>query len=50
LGIEIDPKANQTAKGEASFHEKGSKVQLWTMPTNEELMVARQSRDLLLAQ
>ncbi len=50
LGIEIDPKANQTAKGEVSFHEKGSKVQLWTMPTNEELMVARQSRDLLLAQ
>jgi acetate kinase len=50
LGIEIDPQANQTAKGEASFHAKGSKVQLWTMPTNEELMVARQSRDLLLAQ
>ncbi len=49
LGISVDPKANIAAKGEAMFHAKDSKVQLWTMPTNEELMVARQARDLLLA-
>jgi len=48
-GIELDPAANKSIKGEASFHASTSKVQLWTMPTNEELMVARQSRDLLLA-
>ena len=49
FGISVDPKANIAAKGEASFHAPESRVQLWTMPTNEELMVARQTRDLLLA-
>ncbi len=49
LGISVDAKANLGAKGEAAFHAQDSKVELWTMPTNEELMVARQTRDLLLA-
>lgn len=47
-GIRLDPAANKKARGEASFHAPESKTQLWTMPTNEELMVARQSRDLLM--
>jgi len=47
LGIVVDPAANETMKGEASFHAATSRVQLWVMPTNEELIVARQSRDLL---
>ena len=38
---------NATAKGECAIHSSSSRVQIWTMPTNEEIVVARQSRDLL---
>jgi acetate kinase len=47
FGIALDPVANRKAKGEAAFHAAESRVQLWIMPTNEELIVARQARDLL---
>ena len=49
LGIEVDESANQDIKnranqfGEASFHASGSKTQLWVIPTNEEVIVARQT-------
>jgi acetate kinase len=47
FGIALDPERNRTARGEASVHAEGSRVQVWIMPTNEELVVARQARDLL---
>ena len=47
FGIRLDPKANAAARGEMPIHDAGSRVQLWIMPTNEELIVARQVRDLL---
>jgi acetate kinase len=47
LGIALDPTKNQSAKGEVRIDAATSRVQLWIMPTNEELVVARQSRDLL---
>ncbi|MBY0232232.1 MAG: acetate/propionate family kinase [Gemmataceae bacterium] len=47
FGIALDAGKNAAAKGEASFHAAASRVHLWTMPTNEELIVARQARDLL---
>lgn len=47
LGIAIDPQKNAAAKGEMRIDAAASRVQLWIMPTNEELIVARQSRDLL---
>ncbi|MFO0876472.1 MAG: acetate/propionate family kinase [Gemmataceae bacterium] len=47
FGITLDPAKNAAAKGEASFHASDSRVQLWIMPTNEELVVARQSQALL---
>jgi acetate kinase len=40
---------NHAAKGEAAIHAADSRVQLWTMPTNEELVVARQAKELLSA-
>src|SRR5262245_13529754 len=49
FGIKVDWKKNEAAKGEMRFDAPGSRVQLWIMPTNEELIVARQSRDLLKA-
>jgi len=51
LGIEIDHSANAgTGKGERLISAALSKTAVWIIPTNEELVVARQARDLLAAQ
>lgn len=48
LGIVLDEAANDGVfGGEGPIHASGSRVQLWVVPTNEELVVARQARDLL---
>jgi acetate kinase len=47
FGIALNAKTNDTAKGEARIDAPGSRVQLWIMPTNEELIVARQTKQLL---
>lgn len=47
LGIVLDPQANAQAKGEARISAAQSRVQIWVMPTNEELVVARLARQLL---
>lgn len=47
LGIVLDPAANESVHGEASIHAPASRVQLWVVPTNEELIVARQAKQLL---
>jgi acetate kinase len=44
LGIELDPALNATAKGECRINKDTSRVQVWTIPTNEELVVARQTK------
>ncbi len=49
LGIGIDPTANDSppGSGERRIDSAGSRVAVWVIPTNEELVVARQTRDLL---
>jgi acetate kinase len=47
FGIRLDPGRNEQAKGEMAIHASDSRVQLWIMPTNEELIVARQAQALL---
>jgi acetate kinase len=47
LGIVLDPAANATAKGETRISSPASRVQIWVIPTNEELIVARQTKQLL---
>ncbi|MCA9055037.1 MAG: acetate/propionate family kinase [Planctomycetaceae bacterium] len=42
-GIQLDPELNQTAKGEMRISTPDSRVQVWTVPTNEEIVVARQT-------
>src|SRR5437764_2619290 len=37
FGIVLDGARNDQAKGEAPVHAPGSRVQIWIMPTNEEL-------------
>ena len=44
FGIMVDPALNDHAEGETRFDAMGSRVQLWAMPTNEELIVARQAK------
>ncbi|MGF1578024.1 MAG: acetate/propionate family kinase [Gemmataceae bacterium] len=47
FGIELDEGKNGQVKGEARFDAEESRVQLWTIPTNEELIVARQAKEVL---
>ena len=43
LGINIDPKKNETITGgaEGRIDADGSRVQVWVIPTDEELLIAR---------
>ncbi len=51
LGIAIDPEKNAArVAGERAIHAASSRVAIWVIPTNEELIVARQARDLLAAE
>ncbi len=50
LGIVLDPDANAAARGtrgEAKISADASRIQIWVVPTNEELIVARQAAQLL---
>jgi acetate kinase len=47
FGIALDELRNREANGEVPIHEQTSRVQIWIMPTNEELIVARQAKELL---
>lgn len=50
LGLQIDPAKNAEVSGtEALISRDDSPVALWVIPTNEELIVAREARDLLEA-
>ena len=46
-GIALDPSLNQSAKGEAKISAANSRTEIWVVPTNEEIVVARQSAELL---
>lgn len=41
LGIELDPALNTQVKGETKINAAASRTQIWVIPTNEELIVAR---------
>jgi acetate kinase len=47
FGIALDLVRNREARGEAAIHDRASRLQIWIMPTNEELIVARQAQALL---
>lgn len=49
FGIVLDDSLNQSAQGESALHHESSRTQIWVVPTNEELVVARQSRACLEA-
>ena len=47
LGIEIDTAKNE--QGEPRISGSTSRVAVWVIPTNEELMIARHTQQLLKA-
>jgi acetate kinase len=49
FGIHLDAARNAEARGEVAIHSPHSRVQIWIMPTNEELIVARQTKEILEA-
>ena len=49
LGAELDEEANAKRGEDRCISKAGSKVQLWVIPTNEELVIARDTRDIVSA-
>lgn len=49
LGIKLDPARNETNAAEATVSSDDSRVRILTIPTNEELIVARQTKAVLVA-
>ena len=47
FGIELDPALNSGGAAERQVSAPGSRVQVWCVPTNEEIVVARQAKQLL---
>ena len=48
FGIKLDKEYNQKIKGdEAEISSKDSKVRVFVVPTNEELMIARETAELI---
>ncbi len=47
FGIELDAEKNALCRTESVVSAPSSRVQVWAVPTNEEIVVARQARDLL---
>ena len=47
FGIELDPALNESGPVERRVSTAGSRIQVWTVPTNEDIVVARQSREVL---
>ena len=48
LGVKLDPELN-AQRGEHMISAADSKVQVWIVPTNEELMIAQDTADLVNA-
>jgi acetate kinase len=46
LGIEIDEAKNNTRGKEVEISKDGARVQVFVIPTNEELMIARDTKEL----
>ena len=47
FGIVLDDTANASAQGEAKIDAADSRTEIWVVPTNEELVVARQTQCVL---
>lgn len=48
LGLRIDPLRNDPLHTEGPIHAADSKIQVWVIPTNEELVIARETQRRLI--
>ena len=49
MGISIDPERNKVRSKVAQLSPEGAKIQVWMIPTNEELVIARDTLALVTA-
>ena len=49
MGVKLDPEANKCRGKERLISAADSKVQVWVVPTNEELMIAQDTAELVKA-
>ncbi len=48
LGIKLDEKANEGMRGKlCKISAPDSRVEVWVVPTNEELLIARDTKELV---
>lgn len=47
MGVELDSEANKVRAEEQEISSSNSKVKVWVVPTEEELMIARETLDLV---
>ena len=47
FGVEIDASRNNNLRDEGRISSDSSKVEVWVVPTNEELMIAKETLDLI---
>ena len=47
MGVKLDPEANKVRSKEMKISAPDSKVQVWVVPTNEELMIAQDTAELV---
>ena len=47
LGVEIDEEKNQIRSKELELSTPNSKIKVWCVPTNEELMIARDTYEIV---
>ena len=49
MGVKIDPEKNKVRGQEVKISTEDSAVQVWVIPTNEELMIAQDTAELVNA-
>ena len=47
MGVELDSEANKVKAEEQKLSTADSKVEVWTIPTEEELMIARDTKKIV---
>ena len=47
MGVELDLEANKVKAEERKLSTADSKVEVWTIPTEEELMIARDTKQIV---
>ena len=47
MGVEIDKEANNVQGEEKEISTKNSKIKVWVIPTNEELVIARDTKEIV---